>query len=262
MKQEIFDSNLFNCFVHNNKCKNIDPDNIINLNSKLRDQLMCSVCMCIMDIPSKMHCGHIFCAKCIMMTQERVENKACPICRQKIVLNKITINRDLQLKIYDLQFSCETCQRTHYCNEMLNPNTNTNVMCILCGLVVKLEEFIYHLENTCIPNDSIITDNYYWNQCINEILKCNITNNSEKKIDQNILIDNMAVICETDDNHDSDSDSDSDYDLDFNCDSDCDLDSDLEYLHCDYNVSDGHCDSGSGSGSDSDLDSDSDYNSD
>ncbi|KAK4512285.1 adenosine kinase [Mucor velutinosus] len=58
--------------------------------AKITKELTCSICTCILDDPSALHCGHSFCGACIHAWLGN--SKTCPMCRVQIVRQPVHIN--------------------------------------------------------------------------------------------------------------------------------------------------------------------------
>ncbi|KAF8592143.1 hypothetical protein K439DRAFT_1656201 [Ramaria rubella] len=57
------------------------------------DDYLCSICMVIAFKPIRLHCGHLFCVRCLVKMQKRGKDN-CPMCRAPTVLSADRSNVD------------------------------------------------------------------------------------------------------------------------------------------------------------------------
>ena len=76
----------------------------IILVEEVPDDLLCPVCLDVMDDPVKTPCNHNFCSNCIL--QEVEQRQRCPMDRSPLRPSDLRVNIDLQKKISELKIHC------------------------------------------------------------------------------------------------------------------------------------------------------------
>jgi len=79
-----------------------DPDIFVE---KVDEDLICSICSCVVSMPNDLACGHLFCNDCL--EKWRVESKTCPICRQIIPPpSECKLNVFITKKVWRMTVKC------------------------------------------------------------------------------------------------------------------------------------------------------------
>lgn len=75
------------------------------------DDFLCPVCLSVAWKPIRLHCGHVFCVKCMIHLQRSKDDK-CPMCRKNVVLKADSLNLDLaHMEFLKLYFPKETKEK-------------------------------------------------------------------------------------------------------------------------------------------------------
>jgi len=81
-----------------------EPDPFLFVLPEISDDLMCAICMEIMDACCSTSCGHSFCQRCITRAVDM--KKECPLCRTNLSHFEVSPNLDVISKINALQVHC------------------------------------------------------------------------------------------------------------------------------------------------------------
>ncbi|XP_057554151.1 E3 ubiquitin-protein ligase TRIM31 [Hippopotamus amphibius kiboko] len=110
--------------------------------SKLQEEVICPICMDILQDPATVDCGHNFCLRCITQTKEAAENiLKCPLCQKIVRRDTITPNwllvnlvekiqgmdaSEMQPKVEELR-CLRHGEKCHYFCEF-----DGNFLCVVC----------------------------------------------------------------------------------------------------------------------------------
>lgn len=143
IKENFFDIKSLNKYYYdNNSIKSyIDPDNVINISEKMKENITCSICFGVFNDPQILECNHRFCNSCINKTRKR----SCPLCRKNIDYYSNKADDKLQKIINSFNINCEKCNKTHN----ISVNCKDSVLCIFCNKQVLKKKFLSHLKKKC-----------------------------------------------------------------------------------------------------------------
>ena len=80
----------------------------------LQRELLCPVCIQILDKPVETTCQHYFCVECMKGVIDSGQSGSCPVCKEKIGLLKIPTRMVLRL-IAAQEVACKKCgKNVHY----------------------------------------------------------------------------------------------------------------------------------------------------
>uniref|UniRef100_T1JKD4 Uncharacterized protein n=1 Tax=Strigamia maritima TaxID=126957 RepID=T1JKD4_STRMM len=74
------------------------------------DNVTCSICLEIYELPHSISCGHIFCKNCLASYSGIVE-PACPLCRKPFKSSSISKASDMESKIASSKTICTGCEK-------------------------------------------------------------------------------------------------------------------------------------------------------
>ena len=63
------------------------------------DDYLCPICSGIAVKPVRLECGHVFCLRCMIILQRKMEDR-CPLCRRQVLMKADSGNLDLKLLAY------------------------------------------------------------------------------------------------------------------------------------------------------------------
>ncbi|KAF5019014.1 hypothetical protein F66182_8988 [Fusarium sp. NRRL 66182] len=83
---------------------------------QLNDYL-CPVCFSVAYMPVRLNCQHVFCIRCIIKIQRRME-RHCPLCRADVVLKASAMNLDYELQKYMKKYFPKEVKEKERANEI------------------------------------------------------------------------------------------------------------------------------------------------
>ncbi|KAF4453535.1 putative RING finger protein C6B12.07c [Fusarium austroafricanum] len=83
---------------------------------QLNDYL-CPVCFSVAYMPVRLDCQHVFCIRCVIKIQRRME-KHCPLCRADVVLKASAMNLDYELQKYMKKYFAKEVKEKERANEI------------------------------------------------------------------------------------------------------------------------------------------------
>ena len=81
------------------------------LPKNLRKELLCPVCLQILDKPVETTCQHYFCVQCMKGVIDSGRNGSCPVCKENIGPLKVPTRMVLRL-IAEQEVICTTCRKS------------------------------------------------------------------------------------------------------------------------------------------------------
>ena len=123
---------------------------------KVSDDLMCPICLTLLQEPQQTNCGHEFCRECVRPLM-RGGTLTCPICRARSLPNQIFDDKRLKREIMDLKINCDQSgkgckwggelrqreQHNDQCGYVSKPCVNE------CGQVVMSKDMGNHKTKDC-----------------------------------------------------------------------------------------------------------------
>lgn len=144
-------------FVSTNNINHIMTSLDTKIFNKISHDFMCPVCNNVLEEPSNLSCGHLFCRRCL---DELLINR-CPTCRKPfLIYEKNTVIPYIINKIESLRLKCphDECQKNLPClgkdkhnlyEHLLNECEYTTVDCLLCAKKVTRQNINKHLKEDC-----------------------------------------------------------------------------------------------------------------
>ncbi|CAI2377627.1 unnamed protein product [Moneuplotes crassus] len=83
----------------------------------------CSICINTLVFPVKTSCGHLFCMKCMEKYLEQSPIQQCPMCRTKVKLEKLKVDKNVWKEVKDL-FGDEIKERRKVVEEEIRKEKN------------------------------------------------------------------------------------------------------------------------------------------
>ena len=125
---------------------------------KVSDDLMCPICLMLLQEPQQTNCGHEFCRECVRPLM-RGGTLTCPICRARSLSNQIFDDKRLKREIMALKINCDQSgkgckwsgelrqreQHNDQCGYVSKPCVNE------CGQVAVLPTLLNEIAGVCQP---------------------------------------------------------------------------------------------------------------
>lgn len=103
-------------------CLKVEVDEIPDLNSFTREELVCAICSNLVCCPLNLSvCPHAFCKNCLQRWFELKQHASCPLCRvvfPEKSFDEFSINRFLQNKVEQLKMRCPNA--IHGCTKLIS----------------------------------------------------------------------------------------------------------------------------------------------
>lgn len=123
----------------------IDPDDIINIDDKIKEDITCSICTFVYNNTVMLECGHIFCVDCV----QNIKNNRCPLCRGYYTKTHTIKEFDkiIYSKIDKLLMNCIDCEKKHTVQENCIKENCRIKRCKFCNY--KVDDILEHFNKGC-----------------------------------------------------------------------------------------------------------------